>query len=73
VSHGLDTVAEVVILAVREVLMQEDLALELEAAQEGVALEVGLVLHEDVVLKLRSSHPSMENIIVLEKNFTLIE
>lgn len=40
--------------------MEEDLALELEAAQEGVGLEVGFVLEEDVVPELGSSHPSME-------------
>lgn len=61
-SHSLHPIPEVVILPIREMLMEKDLAFEFKAAEEGVALEVGLVLHEDVVLDLASGHPSIENV-----------
>lgn len=61
-SHSLHSIPEVVIIAIGEMLMEEDLALELETTEEGVGLEVGLVLHEDVVLDLGRRHPSIENV-----------
>lgn len=67
--HGLDPLPEVVILAIGEMFMEQYFALEFKATEEGVVLEVGLVLHEDVVFDLGRSHPSIE-MYIIEQNFT---